>query len=54
MRAITYENLDAGVLAGIIHTIKYLLDKRATIEWNSIETYNDMLKAKEEISGKEV
>lgn len=54
LRKRTFEDLDAGLLEGLIHTLKYLLDKRVTIEWNSIEAYNHMLSLKEERDGKEI
>ena len=43
IRRITFNNLDEGLLEGITHSIKYLLDKGFPININSIEARNYLL-----------
>ena len=43
IRKITLKNLDKGVLAGINHTIKYLLEDDKLLDINTIEARNYLL-----------
>ena len=43
LRRETFKNLDNGVLQGLNHTIKYLLDKGIPIDINSIKARNYLL-----------
>lgn len=43
IREITYRDLDEGILAGINHTIKYLIDNNAYIDRNTIEARTSIL-----------
>lgn len=43
LRNITFNNLDDGVLAGLTHTMKFLLDKNSLLDENTIKARNYLL-----------
>ncbi|MBE6071318.1 MAG: HD domain-containing protein [Clostridium butyricum] len=43
LRDMTFDNLDEGVLAGLTHTMKFLLDKNILIDDNTMKARNYLL-----------
>ena len=43
LRNITFNNLDDGVLAGLTHTMKFLLSKNSLMDENTVKARNYLL-----------